>query len=377
MRKLRSVVVAALISIAAVSPVVARDASKTRPAVILAWPNGRFGGARAHDLVTGARRFELPPGRADALNRSYFAATVAGNASIVRKYALDRGTVLLQRTLPGEWAVSGVAPNGAWVAVTRAVTAAQKRAWAGTQGWRTEVLILDADLKRRSAPVVLNGNFEVESIGNDGKWLFALQHQPAANPDHYDVRAVDLSTGLLDPSVLRTKEPEESMYGEATDSVASPDGNWFLTLYINTRKGWAFIHVLDMAQRFTGCVDLPSGDGDLNNLRRYVLSIDPSSRAIYAVNPVLGVVAELPLVGNDAPGYATARLTRFRAVSPSTNDVRSMSQQAWQYLPRLSEVQPLALPQPSQSTIKALHADTAGVHLLRAGGSVTLIPQAP
>jgi len=159
----------------------------------------------------------------------------------------------------------------------------------------------------------LDGNFEVETISTDGKSLFLVQHLPAVNPDHYLIRLYDLSKEQLLVDPLRAKGADEVMAGLAWDGIASPDGRWLLTLYLSTRRNVAFIHTLNLHDKYPVCIDLPSGDGDpagrgvpsaplrgsasssFDVLKHYTVALSPDGRKVYATNPVLGVVAEVGL----------------------------------------------------------------------------------
>lgn len=85
------------------------------------------------------------------------------------------------------------------------------------------------------------------------------------------------------------------MSGLAWDGLASPNGRWLLTLYLNTLRNSAFIHTLDLINRYPVCIDLPSGDGDFNALKHYALALSADGRKVYATNAILGVVAEVNL----------------------------------------------------------------------------------
>lgn len=122
-----------------------------------------------------------------------------------------------------------------------------------------------------------------------------MQHLPAINPDHYLIRLYDLSAEQLQADPLRAKGADEVMAGLAWDGIASPDGHWLLTLYLSTRRDVAFVHTLDLQNKYPVCIDLPSGSGDLDELKYYNLALSPYGQTIYATNAVLGVVAEVDL----------------------------------------------------------------------------------
>jgi hypothetical protein len=85
------------------------------------------------------------------------------------------------------------------------------------------------------------------------------------------------------------------MTGLAWGGLASSDGRWLLTLYLNTSHNVAFIHALNLVDKFPVCIDLPSGEGDFEQLEYYALTLDPNGRTVYAANAALGIVAEVSL----------------------------------------------------------------------------------
>jgi hypothetical protein len=162
--------------------------------------------------------------------------------------------------------------------------------------WQTEIQVFDTHDGRTAHTLTLDGNFEIDAISGDGTGLFLIQHLPPAKPDHYLIRAYDLSLDNLLPDPLRDKRLlDELMVGYPWGSISDPAGIWYLTLYINTQRDVAFIHALNMESRLTFCIDLPSDAGDFNTLQQYTLALAPGGQKIYAANPALGVVAEVNL----------------------------------------------------------------------------------
>ena len=125
------------------------------------------------------------------------------------------------------------------------------------------------------------------------------------------IRLYDLSKEQLLVDPLRAKGADEVMAGLAWDGIASPDGRWLLTLYLSTRRNpagrgassVAFIHALNLHDKYPVCLDLPSGSGDpagrgassFDALKQYTVALSPDGRKAYATNPALGVVAEVGL----------------------------------------------------------------------------------
>ena len=262
-------------------------------------PEGAKGSLSVFDMPSGQRRFTLPAGMLSADGKHYFTAMPdpypGEAATIVTLFDPGTGEPYDKFSITGQWELSGVSPSGRWVALTRLPSENEKQAWTKANQWQTDIQIVESETGKTTHTLSLDGNFEVETISADGNSLFLVQHLPAINPDHYLIRLYDLSAEQLQADPLRAKGADEVMAGLAWDGVASPDGHWLLTLYLSTRRDVAFVHTLDLQNKFPVCIDLPSGGGDLGQLKYYNLALSPDDQTIYATNAVLGVVAEVDL----------------------------------------------------------------------------------
>jgi hypothetical protein len=243
-------------------------------------PAGTHGRLVAYDAATGARRFSLPAGIASADGRRYY--TASRGALLV--FDPSTGARLGSHPLAGAWKLGGVSPSGRWVVL------------AARNGPQTKVRVLDSEGWRVARDLDLRGDYEVDTISADGSALFLIQHLPGAGHTAYIVWLYDLRTGnLSQPGEVRAKGTQEVMTGYAWSGLASPDGHWLLTLYLNTQRDVAFVHALDLRARRPVCIDLPSGSGRLDLLKSYTLALQPDGRTLLAANPALGVVAEVDL----------------------------------------------------------------------------------
>jgi len=256
-------------------------------------PEGAKGSLVAYEMADGRQRFSLPAGMLSADRKHFYAADIDGSETQLKSFDPHTGGEQSGFTLQGAWALSGVSPTGRWLALTRILSESEEQTWAAANQWKTDLQIVDAQTGQTAHRLSLDGNFEVETIS--GKSLFLIQHLPAVNPDHYLIRLYDLSAETLIADPLRSKGADEVMAGLAWDGVASPDGLWLLTLYLSTRRNVAFIHTLDLLNKFPLCIDLPSGGGDFDQLKYYSLSLSPDGLKVYATNAVLGAVAEVDL----------------------------------------------------------------------------------
>jgi hypothetical protein len=274
-------------AVATQAPVLAlTDAPHTTAPVFFARPSGNHGPALAYDTLNGMQLFALPDGLFSADTQHYFAVGTQQGHTTLDSYSPVTGQLLQTANFDGEWELSFVTAHGDFVALSRQAADQQT----------TEVLILDGETAKERQRVNLSGNFEVDSVSPDGLALFLIEYLPSLNPDHYQIRLFELGTQTLQPDVLVDKRsPDEVMAGERWDSVSSMGGQWQLTLYLRMKENEAFIHALSTDGRYTFCIDLPSGGGDLAQQKFNTLAISPTSGTIYVANAVTGTVAEVSL----------------------------------------------------------------------------------
>ena len=263
-------------------------------------PSGTIGPLRAYDLATGKRRFALGKGLLSADGSRFFAASAAPNRTTIARYQTTTGRLLGASSVAGRWWLAGISANGRWLALA-----------ASEPGHgMTKVSVFSTDRRAIVRTMPLRGWWEVETVSNDGKRLFLIQHLQSS----YVVRLYDVAKGALRPGSLKIKGESAQMVGSAWGSIGSPDGSWLLTLYIQSDGASAFVHALDLRRGYARCLDLPAGDGpDWASLSQYVFVLSRDGTTLYAANPVLGIVAKVDL----AHGVID-RTTRFHATpSPS------------------------------------------------------------
>lgn len=238
-------------------------------------------GTMAYDMSNGRLQFTLPPGMLSADGKHYFAAMKIGADTKVNDFDLTTGGDRLCAKIEGRWALSGVSSQGRWIALTE----------MNESKTDTNVKIVDTTNGDVVHSLHLDGNFEVETVAANGDALFLIQHLSA---DRYLVQSYQFPKRAL--VTLRAKTAtDEVMTGYAWQGLASSDGRWLLTLYLNMQRNSAFIHTLDLANQYPVCIDVPSGDGDVNKLKAYTLALAPDNQTLYAINPALGVVAVIDL----------------------------------------------------------------------------------
>lgn len=236
------------------------------------------------DAVTLQPRFILPEGILSADGTAYFAAFPSVMATAVHRFDLNDGSVAQSFSVDGAWSLARVSANGKWLVLTRAA----EFVTPDTTPKRSEFVIANAELGRVARTISIDGSFDADGIDASGKTLYLIEHLP----DRYQVRSYDINSGQLDPGRLVDKrETDEIMVGYPWDAVAEPQGDWLLTLYINTDKGAAFIHALNLRDKYAFCIDLPPGKAEQALLKHYGLALSPDQRTLFAIDPALGVVS--------------------------------------------------------------------------------------
>ena len=242
--------------------------------VFLASTAGDSGPVTAYDGANLGRRFELPRGLRAADGSAHF-ALVGGQ---LRRYDPLTGRQTKSYELSGKWSLAAVSATARWVVLSRG---------------RTEVRVLDTETGQTAHRLKLPGVFLVETISAEGDFLFLQQNFVDGR---YAVRGYDLAGGALLPGSLATKGETVLMEGVAAGTVASPDGRWLLTLYVDTQRNAAFVHALNIVDRFPLCIDMPPClKCTVAQLRRWALALAPDGRTLFAANPAIGRVAEVHL----------------------------------------------------------------------------------
>ncbi len=289
----------ALVPLAAACGASVKETTPTAPtsaSVFLARTAGASGPVTAYDGASLGRRFELPRGLRAADGSAHFALL----GSQLRRYDPLTGRQTTSYDLNGKWSLAAVSATARWVVLSR-----------GT----TEVQVLDTKTGEAAHQFTLRGVFLVETISSEGDFLFLQQNFVDGR---YAVRGYDLAAGTLLQGSLATKGETVLMQGVAAGTVASPDGRWLLTLYVDTQRNAAFVHALNIVDRFPLCIDMPPCPKcTVAQLRRWALALAPDGRTLFAANPAIGRVAEVHL-----PTSRVIHQSRFRP-NPGTTDTRA------------------------------------------------------
>jgi hypothetical protein len=206
---------------------------------------------------------------------------------------IDRGTGRVRRfrTIAGRYTIPAVAYDGSASGLStdgKSVALIVPRPAFPRE--RTTFALLDAATLKPRTTLSLKGDFSFDAMSPNGRWLYLIHYTSPDNPLQYEVRALDTSSGKLDPKpIVDPREPDEAMNGHPLTRATSPDGRWAYTLYEGAEH--PFVHALDTSGRSARCIDLDwlHGRKDLWRLR-FALNSDGRELSVRSGQRSLAVV---------------------------------------------------------------------------------------
>jgi hypothetical protein len=167
------------------------------------------------------------------------------------------GRVLRFMSMKGNWGVPLVSFDGGSDALLhdgRTLVLAQA-AGGPVLRKRTTFLFVDSWRMRALRRIHLAGHFTFDAASPDARYLYLTEYVSPRNLSEYRVRAFDLRSGRLLPTIVSDRSSwETTMVGQPLSRV-DRDG-WAFTLYGGT-GGRPFIHALDTRHVAAVCIDLP------------------------------------------------------------------------------------------------------------------------
>lgn len=152
----------------------------------------------------------------------------------------------------------------------------------------------------------LLGNFEPEAFSTDDETLFLIEYAPAMAPSHYSVRRLNLKTGRVAPIARLKLAAPGVMRGTGRMQVLAPDQSQLYTLYTQQGPNYAhgsteqhepgrvhaFVHVLDLTERWAHCIDLPMPFGT-GRATASAVAVSPTGDRLYVSDWTNGVIATI------------------------------------------------------------------------------------
>lgn len=240
----------------------------------------------------------LPAGLTSLDHQRLYVATPQGNRTTVAVINTRNGATLRSLVINGSYSTAGqsidnavISFDGHWLALRE----------AGQSGNTTTIALIDTQAGKLVKTIHLNGSFTLDALSPDGTALYLLQRLSDGS-GHYYVQLYNVTENELYqyPIIDKTEINDPRMTGTALARQVASNGTAAYTLYIDTYRNIAFVHVLPMDPGFpfAHCIDLPVGkSADL--LRYYTLALSSDGTTLYAVNGALGVASEITVSSSD------------------------------------------------------------------------------
>jgi hypothetical protein len=266
---------------------------------------GTSHGIAALHPTDGSVAFMVPGGVATPDWKVLYRTTRQGSGTALRAIAPTDGTTLWSQRLPGDLTVNLATPLGTAVVLGPR--------YAGPGRAATDLVVGQMGVSRPAFRTYhLSGNVVPEAMALDRTTLFLIDYVPALHPTGYQLRQLDLATGQIG-EVRRVDQDETGvMQGVARTHLMARDGSRLYTLYTVAGQR-AFVHVLDLRDKYAHCVDLPLpfGTGPQSAV---ALAMSPDASRIFVADRHSGATAvidttqltiddvqTLPLAGSSGP----------------------------------------------------------------------------
>ncbi len=249
------------------------------------------GGVAAIDAESGASTFTATDARASGDWSRLVAAAPSGSTTRVSTIDALDGTTVDAFAVDGTNDVRVVSFRGDQVALSPHPLGRDGR----QPGRARTTLVIAATDGSRARTYDLPGNIEPEAFSSDGRAVFVIDYLPALDPDRYQVRRLDLTTGELGEVPSPDGVSQGQMPGVARTNVMAADGSRLYTLYTSAGEDgrpYSFVHVLDLDEQWAHCVDLPAPFG--RDPEALGLTVSPNGAEVYVADVATGRLAAVP-----------------------------------------------------------------------------------
>ena len=190
------------------------------------------------------------------------------------------GEPLWSRQVPGDLSVRLVGQGGH--AAVLMPKGDNSTVYAPAGRLKTTIVVAQQDSHRTYTSY---GNLEPEALSLDNGSLFVVKFTPPEDPETYQVRRLDLSSGEVVDVYTPDEHLQQSMGGTARTQAWSPDGRRLYTLYTLTGKDGsssAFVHVLALDELWAHCIDLD--DAFVGDPERTALAVSKDGRRLFVAD---------------------------------------------------------------------------------------------
>jgi hypothetical protein len=266
----------------------------------------------------------LPSGLLDRQKAVVYTATPgSGSGTRVESVDLRTGVTLAGIDIAGRFQFPGIVSGGAPTGLSGDGSTIVLEETTGSGPYdrpSTRFALLDTGLRTPPGIAEAGGNFTFDAVSRDASVLYLVEHLPAVKPTDYQVRAYDVGRGLRDGVIVDKRVGQLLMQGQALAQVATEDGSWVYTAYLNLETG-PFIHALATENGFAACLFLSAPAAPAEAARNWRLSLDRANQALFAVNASLGVVARVEIGAADidrTAAFAHTGATSFEEGTPGS-----------------------------------------------------------
>jgi hypothetical protein len=238
-----------------------------------------------------------------------FTTSDSGGSTDLREIDPATGTTSTSVRVRGTYEIGAVAADGDAVALVPP-TPGGAEPWTPVDRASTTVVVAQpGDPEGSSQRYRLHGNFAPEAFSTDGSELLMLQYLPPTDPVSYRVVQLGLAKGHVDELYGRTKaaRPMGPMSGTRLEQLPAPDGSRLYTLYTDQPADYAkeyseyagsghgpvaFIHTLDLQEKWAYCVNLPRAFGP-GKAEAKAIALSPDGSRLYAIDTDQGLIAAI------------------------------------------------------------------------------------
>lgn len=252
----------------------------------------RADGLSVVEVASGKILRELPPGITSADRSAHYVVETGSADTLVRAVDPSSGAELKQVVISGTFELPiGYGPradalsrNGAFLVL------------GDPTGSKSGFVVLDTTNMTEKARIDLEGSFTFDAIDEQALSLYVLEH-PRPDSHLYNVRLVDLSTGLLNPRAIvdqKASSPSAEQLARGTMGgiyhSSMTVGSFHFGFYTHPTKG-PVIHSLHLADRWARClIDLGLKD---THKAQWAIVAAPREESLYVINAASGVFASV------------------------------------------------------------------------------------
>jgi hypothetical protein len=189
----------------------------------------------------------------------YVTLAKGGEATLVQKrshgrklasLSLTNGWGIQMATLGGQ--TTGLSPNGRVLVLTDNIQP------NGAIRTTSQLAVIDTRTMTPRRTLKLHGDYSVDALSPDGRFLYLIHHLAAKNNTSYQVVGYDLRAGKMLPGVIADKRQAGwTMAGYAISRAATRSGDHVFTFY-QMNDNYPFVHALDTVNHTAVCIGIPA-----------------------------------------------------------------------------------------------------------------------